>query len=108
MAYQVRVYSAPACPWCKRAKRFLEDNDIPYENLDVSTSRAARDEMVERTSQLAVPVVDVDGEISIGFDENWLGRSQGWRNEGRRVHGLIVAGEFRPEWRQPSTRPERN
>ncbi len=72
MAQQVKVYSVPTCPWCRRTKQFLDDNKIPYQDLDVASDQAARDEMVTKTEQLAVPVVDIDGDILVGFDEKWL------------------------------------
>lgn len=72
MAYQVKVYSTPTCPWCKKTKQFLEENKIPYQNLDVASDKAARDEMVKKTGQLGVPVVDIDGDTLVGFDEKWL------------------------------------
>lgn len=50
----------------------LDENKIPYYALDVASDKAARDEMVSKTGQLAVPVVDIDGETSVGFDEKWL------------------------------------
>ena len=72
MAQQVKVYSTPTCPWCKRTKQFLDDNKIAYENLDVASDKAARDEMVTKSGQMGVPVIDIDGEITVGFDEPWL------------------------------------
>ncbi len=72
MAYQVKVYSTPTCPWCKKVKQFLEKNKIPYQNLDVASDKAARDEMIKRTKQLGVPVVDINGDLSVGFNEKWL------------------------------------
>ena len=72
MAHQVKVYSTPTCPWCKRTKQFLDDNKVTYQSIDVATDKAARDEMVSKTGQLGVPVIDVDGELSVGFDEKWL------------------------------------
>ena len=72
MAQQVKVYSTPTCPWCKKTKLFLDDNKIPYENHDVASDKAARDEMITKSGQMGVPVVDIDGEITVGFDEKWL------------------------------------
>ena len=72
MAHQVKVYSTPTCPWCKRTKQFLDDNKVPYQSLDVAADKAARDEMIAKTGQLSVPVIDIDGELSVGFDEKWL------------------------------------
>ena len=70
--HQVKVYSTSTCPWCKKTKQLLDDNKIPYKNIDVATDQAARDEMVSKTGQLGVPVIDIDGELSVGFDEKWL------------------------------------
>ena len=50
----------------------LDDNKVTYENVDVSRDTDARDEMVNKTGQLGVPVVDIDGEITVGYDEKWI------------------------------------
>jgi glutaredoxin 3 len=50
----------------------LDENKVVYKSLDVATDKAARDEMVNKTGRLAVPVVDIDGEVSVGYDEKWL------------------------------------
>ena len=50
----------------------LDENKVVYKYLDVSRDKIARDEMVSKTGRLAVPVVEVDGEVSIGYDEKWL------------------------------------
>ena len=72
MAQEVKVYSTPTCPWCKRTKQFLDDNKISYQNLDVASDKAARDEMITKSGQMGVPVIDIDGEITVGLDEKWL------------------------------------
>ena len=77
MAQQVKVYSTPSCPWCKRTKQLLDENKIPYQNLDVASDKAARDDMVNKTGQLGVPVVDIDGEVAVGFNEQWLRQKLG-------------------------------
>ena len=68
----VKVYSTPTCPWCKRAKKFLEDNGIAYDDLDVGGDKEAREEMVRKSGQMAVPVIEIDSEVGVGFDEGWL------------------------------------
>lgn len=68
----VKVYSTPTCPWCTRVKEFLTQNNIEFENVDVSTDRASAQEMVQKSGQMGVPVVDVDGEMVVGFDEGRL------------------------------------
>ena len=65
----VTVYSTPTCPWCKRAKQFLDANKVAYKDLNVASDVFARKEMVKKSGQLGVPVLDVDGQIVIGYDE---------------------------------------
>lgn len=77
MAKQVKVYSTPTCPWCKKTKQFLQSNNIPFQDFDVASDKTAREEMIKKTGQLAVPAVDIDGEITVGYDENWLKRKLG-------------------------------
>ena len=50
----------------------LDENKVVYKNLDVASDKIARDEMLNKTGQFAVPVVDIDGEIAVGYDEKWL------------------------------------
>lgn len=69
MSKSVKVYSSPTCPWCIRAKQFLKENNIEFENLDVSANPLAADEMRAKTGQMGVPVLDIDGEIIVGFDK---------------------------------------
>ena len=68
MASEVIVYTTPSCPWCQALKRYLEERDIPYEEVDVSTNIEAAMEMIEKSGQQGVPVVEIDGEIVVGFD----------------------------------------
>jgi glutaredoxin-like YruB-family protein len=69
MAKNVKIYSTPTCPWCIRAKDFLKENNIEFQNLDVSSDQLAADEMVKKSGQMGVPVLDIEGEIIVGFDK---------------------------------------
>ena len=69
---KVKVYSTSTCPYCKMAKSFLDENDVPYDDLDVAADAAARDEMIKRSGQAGVPVIDIEGEVIIGFDRERL------------------------------------
>ena len=69
---KVTIYSTPTCPFCKYAKQFLDDHDIPYDDIDVSTDHEKAQEMIHRSGQMGVPVIDVGGEIVVGFDEKKL------------------------------------
>lgn len=65
----VKVYSTPACPWCAVTKNYLKSRNVPYEDIDVSRDRAAAAEMVRKSGQRGVPVIDIDGKIIVGFDQ---------------------------------------
>ncbi|MCR4405289.1 MAG: glutathione S-transferase N-terminal domain-containing protein [Candidatus Acetothermia bacterium] len=65
---EVKVYSTPTCPWCSRVKQFLDERNIPYEEYNVAEDMARAQEMVQKSGQMGVPVIEVDGEIVIGFD----------------------------------------
>lgn len=66
---QVTIYTTPTCVYCKMTKAFFKENNIAYEERDVSTDAAARDEMVAKSNQMGVPVIDIDGQILVGFDK---------------------------------------
>jgi len=68
MANKVLVYSTSSCPYCVRAKQFLVENNIPFENYDVGLDQQKADEMVAKSGQMGVPVLDIDGQIIVGFD----------------------------------------
>jgi len=66
----VTVYSTPTCPWCHRLKDYLKKNNVEFEDKDVSMDDVARDEMVEKTGQMGVPVIVIEGhDPIIGFDQ---------------------------------------
>jgi len=69
MAKSIKVYSTPTCPWCIRVKNFLRDNKIDFQNFDVASDQLAADEMVKKSGQMGVPVIDIDGQIIVGFDQ---------------------------------------
>ena len=68
----VKIYSTPTCPWCKKTKEFFKENKIKYTDIDVQSNQKAAKEMVEKSGQTAVPVIDIDGKIVVGFDEKKL------------------------------------
>ena len=65
---KIKVYSTPSCPWCHRVKEFLEESKIKFEDINVAEDQKAAEEMVSSSGQRGVPVIDIDGEIIIGFD----------------------------------------
>ncbi len=68
----IKVYSTPACPYCVTLKNFLKEHDIEFESIDVSQDDKAREEMVEKSDQMGVPVIDIDGEIVVGFNKELI------------------------------------
>ena len=66
---KVTVYSTPTCPWCTKAKNYLKENDIEFTDKDVSVDQAGAMEMIRKSNQRGVPVIDIDGTILIGFDK---------------------------------------
>ena len=65
----IKIYSTPTCPWCKKAKAYLTEKGIEYQSIDVSMDPKAQNEMIEKSGQMGVPVLDIDGKIVIGFDK---------------------------------------
>lgn len=63
-----KVYSTPSCPYCVMAKRYLLQKGVQVQDIDVSQDSAAAMEMVQRTGQMGVPVVELSGELIVGFD----------------------------------------
>ncbi len=70
MQKEVIIYTTPTCPFCKMVKRFLDDNSIKYEEKDISIDKDAQGEVIEKADKMVAPVVDIDGDIIIGYDEN--------------------------------------
>lgn len=77
MVKKIKVYSTPTCPYCTRAKQYLKDNNIDFENIDVSSNQDAAQEMINKSGQMGVPVLDIEGDIVIGFDREKISRALG-------------------------------
>jgi len=69
VAQKVIIYTTPTCGWCHRAKAFFDENHVAYEEKDVASDLAARQEMIQKSHQMGVPVIDVGGELVLGFNE---------------------------------------
>ena len=73
----VKIYSTTSCPYCVRAKQFLKENNITFDDIDVSANQAAGEEMIRKSGQMGVPVLDIDGEIIVGFDKERIKQALG-------------------------------
>ena len=71
----VKMYTTPSCVYCKMTKEFFQKNNVQYEEYNVAEDERAREEMIQKSHQLGVPVIDVDGEIFIGFDKKGLAKA---------------------------------
>ena len=69
METAVTIYSTPVCHFCQAAKEFFKENNVEYTEFDVATDAAKREEMIEMTGQMGVPVIRIGDDVVIGFDE---------------------------------------
>ncbi len=65
----VKVYSTPTCPYCNMAKQYLKSKQIEFEDINVAADQEAARDMVEKSGQMGVPVIDIGGTIIVGFDQ---------------------------------------
>lgn len=77
MAKNVVIYSTPTCVYCRMAKEFFQKNGVKYTEHNVAEDDAAREDMVNKSHQLGVPVIDVDGEVHVGFNRPELEKALG-------------------------------
>ncbi len=68
MPHKVTVYSTPTCPYCHMAKDFFNKHNVKYTDIDVSSDEKKAQEMIKKSGQMGVPVIDIDGKIIIGYD----------------------------------------
>ena len=65
----VKIYTSPTCHFCDKTKEFFKENSIEYTEINVREDPKAQEEAIEKSGQAGVPVVDIDGEIVVGFDK---------------------------------------
>jgi len=68
----VTIYTTPTCVYCKMVKTFFNEQNVAYDEKDVTRDDKAREEMVQKSGQLGVPVIEIDGKIAVGFDKKRL------------------------------------
>jgi len=69
---EIQIYTTPTCPWCQKLKDWLKKKKVAFIEHDITESDKARDDALEKSSQLGVPVIDIDGKIIVGFKEGEL------------------------------------
>ncbi len=71
---KITIYTTPTCAYCKMTKAFFKEHNIMYEEKDVANDHTMAEEMVKKSGQMAVPVIDIDGQIVVGFDKEKLSK----------------------------------
>jgi glutaredoxin 3 len=73
----IKIYSTPACGYCKLAKEFLTSHNIQFTDINVAVDPAEREAMVQKSGQLGVPVFEIDGQIIVGYNQALLSKVVG-------------------------------
>lgn len=66
---KTRIFTTPSCPYCFTLKEFLKEQKIEFEEIDVLEDKTAREEMIKKSGKMEVPVVEIGGQIVVGFDK---------------------------------------
>ncbi len=74
---KITIFTSPNCPWCHKSKEWLKAHSFSFKEIDVASDPKAADEMVEKSGQRGVPVIDIDGQIVVGFNEPALKKALG-------------------------------
>ena len=69
---EVKIYTIPTCPWCVKLKEWLKKKKISFQELDVMEEDKARDDLIEKSGQMSVPVIEIGDKIIVGFNEKKL------------------------------------
>ena len=72
MADKIIIYGTSHCPWCHKARDFLTTNKVKFSDINVEEDEKAKKEMIKKSGQLGVPVIDINGKIIVGFDEKTI------------------------------------
>jgi glutaredoxin-like YruB-family protein len=74
---KVEVYSTPTCPYCRQVKEYLTEKGIAFTDYNVAANTDARNAMVQKSGQLGVPVIDIGGNVVVGFNRAKLEEALG-------------------------------
>ncbi len=74
---KIMIYSTPSCHACGMAKEFFKEQNISFEEYNVASDAEKRKEMLQKTGQMSVPVIEIDGSVIIGFDKQVVAKKMG-------------------------------
>lgn len=77
MAKEVIIYTTPTCQYCAAAKAYFKQNNVAYREVDVAADMEAAERMIEKSGQMGVPVIEVDGQIIVGYNKPALQKALG-------------------------------
>ena len=64
----VKIYTTPTCPYCAMAKKFLKEHNVAYTEINIAVDTRAAQEIIDKTGQMGVPVLEIGGKLIVGFD----------------------------------------
>jgi len=101
MEKNIKIYSRPGCSYCEDAKFFFEKNGIYYEEINIDEDEGRLNEMLKKSGQLGVPVIEISGDIVIGFNPEKLKKLKGGKSKMRYImacdDGFVVESESKDE-----------
>lgn len=65
--HNITIYSTPTCPYCVMAKEYFKNKEVSFTDLNVAEDQKAVEEMIQKSGQMGVPVIDIDGKVIVGF-----------------------------------------
>ena len=71
----IKIYTTSTCPYCEMAKEYLKECNVQYEECDLANNEAGQKEMVAKSNQMGVPVIDIDGKIIVGFNREEIDKA---------------------------------
>lgn len=71
----ISLYSTPSCAYCRKAKDYLRQNNISFTEYNVAVDQAKATEMVRKSGQMGVPVLDINGRVIVGFNQSEIERA---------------------------------
>ena len=66
---KIKIFSTPTCPYCHVLKNYLKENGFEFEEIDISKETAKREELIKKTGLATLPVVEINGQLIVGFDK---------------------------------------
>lgn len=71
----IKIYTTPTCPWCTRAKDYLRQRNVEFSEINVAADKMGAADMLRKSGQMGVPVLDINGRIIVGFDKEAIDSS---------------------------------